>query len=66
MGSLKDAGIRLEVREELMREVRNGRMSLKTAWKREEGHIFRGERGKLGEADRGGIGGREDSGRAER
>ena len=34
---LKDAGIRPEVRERLMRVVRNGRMSLETAWKREEG-----------------------------
>ena len=34
---LKDARIRPEVREELRREVRNGRMSLKMAWKREEG-----------------------------
>ena len=34
---LKDAGMRPEVREELMREVRNGRMSLDASWKREEG-----------------------------
>ena len=34
---LKDAVIRPEVREELMREVRNGRMSLEITWKREEG-----------------------------
>ena len=76
---LKDAGIRPEVREELMRVVRNGRMSLETAWKREEGMgtrgqvvawlditSFREERGKVGAADRGGSGGREDSGRGER
>ena len=29
-------------------------------------HIFTGERGKVGETDRGGSGGREDSGRGER
>ena len=40
---LKDAGIRPEVREDLMREVRNGRMSLDTAWRREEGMGSRGQ-----------------------
>ena len=39
---LKDAGIRPEVREELMRVVRNGRMSLEAAWKREEGMGVKG------------------------
>ena len=34
---LKDAGTRPEVREELIRAVRNGRKSLKTAWRSEEG-----------------------------
>ena len=40
---LKDAGIMPEVREELMRVVRNGRMSLETAWKREERIGSRGQ-----------------------
>ena len=34
---LKDAGTMPEVREELISEVRNGRMSLETSWRREEG-----------------------------
>ena len=34
---LKDIGIRPEVGEELMRVVRNGRTSLKTAWEGEKG-----------------------------
>ena len=34
---LKDAGTMHEVREELIREVRNGRMLLETAWRSEEG-----------------------------
>ena len=33
---LKDAGTMPEVREELIIEVRNGRMSLETSWRREE------------------------------
>ena len=33
----KDAGTMPEVREELIIEVRNGRMSLETSWRREEG-----------------------------
>ena len=40
---LKDAGKRPEVREELMRVVRNGRMSLEAAWKREEGMGSKGQ-----------------------
>ena len=40
---LKDAGTMPEVREELISEVRNGRMSLETAWRREEGIVSRGQ-----------------------
>ena len=38
---LKDAGTMPEVREELI--VRNGRMSLLTSWRREEGMASRGQ-----------------------
>ena len=34
---LKDAVTMPEVREELISEVRNGRMSLETSWRRDEG-----------------------------
>ena len=42
---LKDAGTMPEVREELMRVLRNGRRSLEVAWRREEeigsrGHVM--------------------------
>ena len=40
---LKDTGTMPEVREELMSAERNGRMSLKTAWRREEGIVSRGQ-----------------------
>ena len=40
---LKDAGTMAEVREELKSAVRNGRMSLETAWRREEGIVPRGQ-----------------------
>lgn len=40
---LKDAGTMPEVREELISEVRNGRMSLETSWRREEGIVSRGQ-----------------------
>ena len=40
---LKDAGTMPEVREELISEVRNGRMSLETSWRREEGIASRGQ-----------------------
>ena len=40
---LKDAGTMPEVREELIIEVRNGRMSLETSWRREEGIASRGQ-----------------------
>ena len=33
----------LEVREELISEVRNGRMSLETSWRREEGIVSSGQ-----------------------
>ena len=76
---LKDAGTMPEVREELISEVRNGRMSLETSWRREEGIVsrgqvvrcyyfvdfVRGERDKLGK-DRGRDGRREDGGRDKR
>ena len=75
---LKDAGSMPEVKEELKSVVRNGRMSLETAWRREEGIVSRGqvrcyysvdfvgvERDKLGK-DSGGDGRREDGGRDKR
>ena len=34
---MKDAGTMPEVREELISAVRNGRMSLETSWRRDEG-----------------------------
>ena len=37
LAGLKDAGPMPEVREELIRAVRNGKMSLETAWRSEEG-----------------------------
>ena len=40
---LKDAGTMPEVREELKSVVRNGRISLETAWRREEGIVSRGQ-----------------------
>ena len=40
---LKDATTMPEVREELISEVRNGRMSLETSWRREEGIASRGQ-----------------------
>ena len=40
---LKDAGTMPEVREELIVDVRNGRMSLETSWRREEGIASRGQ-----------------------
>ena len=40
---LKDAGTMPEVREELMRAVRNGRRSTEMAWRREEGIGSRGQ-----------------------
>ena len=40
---LKDAGTMPEVREELIIEVRNGRMLLETSWRREEGIASRGQ-----------------------
>ena len=40
---LKDAGTMPEVMEELIIEVRNGRMSLETSWRREEGMASRGQ-----------------------
>ena len=40
---LKDAGTMPEVREEMMSVVGNGRMSLETAWRREEGIVSRGQ-----------------------
>ena len=40
---LKDAGTMPEVREELIIEVRNGRISLETSWRREEGIASRGQ-----------------------
>ena len=39
---LKDAGTMPEVRAELIRAVRNGRMSLEPAWRSEEGIGSRG------------------------
>ena len=39
---LKDAGTMPEVREELIIEGRNDRMSLETSWRREEGIASRG------------------------
>ena len=63
---LKDAGTMPEVREELMRAVRNGRRSLEMAWRREEGIGSRGQVAwldldKLGK-NIGGDGWREDDG----
>ena len=43
LAALKDAGTMPEVREELISEVRNGRMSLETYWRREEGIASRGQ-----------------------
>ena len=40
---LKGAGTMPEVREELIIEVRNDRMSLETSWRREEGIASRGQ-----------------------
>ena len=40
---LKDAETMPEVSEELIIEVRNGRMSLETSWRREEGIASRGQ-----------------------
>ena len=40
---MKDAGTMPEVREELIVDVRNGRMSLETSWRREEGITSRGQ-----------------------
>ena len=40
---LKDAGTMPEVKEELIIDVRNGRMSLETSWRREMGIASRGQ-----------------------
>ena len=40
---LKDAGTMPEVMEELIIEVRNGRILLETSWRREEGIASRGQ-----------------------
>jgi hypothetical protein len=43
LATLKDTGTMPEVREELLSEVRNGRMSLETSWRREKGIASRGQ-----------------------
>ena len=42
LAGFKDSGIRPEVREELMRVVRTGRMSLEMTWRSEQGIGSRG------------------------